>query len=304
MKAIIPSAFVILAAGSAMSQEQMNRTSCQEAYQRAADLVSPNDATVGLQIQFTRVTPDGWCQFRASDPGFADMPFTVIEWRMEDSARWTVDGIPPLALEVRIEDFQPDDMQTRGPGAKPPLDIEATVRQDPDAGLVILERAVLTNDFGDSLSVSGVFERVFLSSPSMMQVSMGSAAFKAGLMSMTLEGTQENPFGFYGEFTIQGTPQTQSEAAFEAISQLPDGLMNDASRAELTAFAADLPNPVGTLELSVASERGFGMMQFGAAMYSGFADQLDEGADNNELEILFDGLTIDANWSPSAQTVD
>ncbi|MCF2870060.1 hypothetical protein L0664_03180 [Octadecabacter sp. G9-8] len=304
MKKVAAAALIAAIAAPLAAQEQMTRTSCQESYQRAADLVSPNDATVGLQIQFTRVTPDGWCQFLGTDPGFDTAPFASFDWRLEDSARWTRDGVPPLAVEVRIDGFTPEDTPPNGQTAIPSLSIEATLRQDPDAGMVILERAVVTNDFGDVLSVSGVFERVFLSSPSMMQVSMGSATFKAGLLSMTLGGEIENPFGFRGEVNVTGTPKSQSEAAFDAITRLPDGLMNDASRAELMAFSADLPKPVGTLEVSVASERGLGLMQVGSAMYSGFTSVMDEGTMSNEMEIMFDGLTVDANWSPAAQVAD
>lgn len=304
MRNLIPAALIAMTPIAAFAQDQMNRTSCQEAYQRAADLISPNDATVGLQIQMVRITADGWCQFRATDPGFGELPFTSIDWRLQGSTGWTRDGIPPLAVQIRIEDFDEGNAQTRGPSGHPPLDIEATVRQDPDAGLVILERAVVTNDFGDSLSVSGVFERVFLSSPAMMQVSMGSAAFKAGLVTMTLDGTHENPFGFHGEIEVTGTPKSQSEAAFDAISRLPEGLMDNASRAEMMAFAADLPNPIGTLEVSVASERGLGLMQVGSAMYSAFSAVMDDDAISNEMDIMFDGLSVDVDWTPSAQVAD
>ena len=95
------------------AQDQMNRTSCQEAYQRAADLISPNDATVGLQIQMVRITADGWCQFRAADPGVGELPFTSIDWRLQGSTGWTRDGIPPLAVQIRIEDFDEGNAQTR-----------------------------------------------------------------------------------------------------------------------------------------------------------------------------------------------
>jgi hypothetical protein len=304
MKQLFPALLMVLAALPVAAQERMTRTSCQETYQRAADLVSPNDANVGLQVQLLRVTPDGWCQFRGGDPGFDDVPFSTFEWRMENSARWTRDGIPPLAIDVRIDDFDPEDARSSRPFGAPPLDVAATLRQDPDEGIVILERVVISNDFGDILIVSGVFERVFLSSPSMMQVSMGSATFKAGLVSMTLDGTHENPFGFHGNIEVSGTPRTQSEAAFDGISSLPDGLMDDASRAELMAYAADLPGPVGTLEVSVASERGLGLMQIGSAVYSGFTSVVDGGAISNEMEIMFDGLSVTANWSPTAQMAD
>lgn len=80
--------------------------------------------------------------------------------------------------------------------------------------------------------------------------------------------------------------------------------MDNASRAEMMAFAADLPNPIGTLEVSVASERGLGLMQVGSAMYSAFSAVMDDDAISNETDIMFDGLSVDVDWTPSAQVAD
>lgn len=305
MKILIPAAMLAMSAMPAAAFDRMNRTSCQESYQRVADMVAPNDANVGLQVNFMRVSPDSWCQFRGSDPGFEGAEFDLLEWRTDGTSRWTRDGIPPLAIEIRVTGLDPDDMQLSLKSTnRPDLSVEMTLRQEPDAGQVIVERAVMFNTAGDILSVSGVFERVFLSSQSMMQVSMGSAAFKAGLMSMTLDGTHENPFGFYVDVDVQGMPGAQRQAAFEIISNLPEGVVGDAARAELTAFAGDLPRPKGTLEVSVASQRGLGLMQIGMSAYMSFVSVMEENGDDNQLEILLDGLTVDANWTPSAQVAD
>ena len=300
MRRISCIAALMLAGSPAFAFDVMTQSACQNAYEKAANLVAPNNATVGLQIQFLRVTDDGWCQLRSTDPGFEDLPATSLDWRMDGALDWAREGIPPQALEVRIAGLVPEG----GAENIPPLAVEVTLRQDPDAGLLILERAEMSNEFGDTLSVSGVFERVYLMSLSMMQVSLGSAAFKAGLLSMTLEGTHENPFGFYGKVDVTGTPQTQSQAAFDAISRLPEGVMDDASRAEMTAFAADLPKPVGTLDVTVASERGLGLIQVGSAIYRSASTMLEDGALSEEMDILFDGLSVVANWTPKATRAD
>lgn len=300
MKLIFPVLVLSFLTSPALGQDAMTRTSCQDSYKRIVDMISLDDPVIGLQIQSTRTSSDGWCQFRRTDPGFGDMPFDTIEWAFEDTTRWTRDGIPPLAIHLRIQGFVPQDAEPNTPD----LDIKATVRQIPEAGQVILERAIMSNDQGDVLTVSGVFERLFLSSTSMMQVSLGSATFKAGLMSMTLTGEVENPFGFNAEVTVNGTSQSQGQAAFDAINRLPDTLIDDASRAELMAYAADLPKPVGTIELAASSERGLGLVQFGAAAYSGFVSIMDDREMSREMEIMFDGLSITANWTPAAQMAD
>jgi hypothetical protein len=182
---------------------------------------------------------------------------------------------------------------------RPMVNVDVTLRQEPAAGQLIVERAVIRNDAGDSLAVSGVFERMFLSSPAMMQVSMGSATFNAGLMSMMLEGSHENPFGFYIDVEMRSVPQAQRAAAFDLISKLPEGLISDASRAEITGFAGDLPRPVGTLELSFVSERRLGLMQIGSSFLAIAWTTIEDDDMSKELDILFDGLWINADRSPA-----
>ena len=80
--------------------------------------------------------------------------------------------------------------------------------------------------------------------------------------------------------------------------------MDNASRAELTAFSGDLPKPIGTLEISVASEGGLGLMQVGMWAYNSFEAVVDDTADGSELEILLHGITIEADWSPDVQIAD
>lgn len=303
-------------AAPAAAQDRMTQAMCQDSVQalaQATPFANDDDPVLLDILRAIRTTPDGWCQLRAGDLGSTaedmDGSPNEFEWRMEGTSRWTRDGIPPLALQIRARGMDPDGMQDSADTDRPLVDAEITLRQDPDAGVIILENAVMYNDAGDLLTVSAVFERVFLSSPSMMQVSMGSATFKAGLLSMTLDGTHENPFGFNVDVSVNGTPQSQRDAAFDTISRLPDGLIDDASRAELTAYVGDLPKPVGTLEVSLNSERGLGLMQVGMSMYRGLVDILEEeggvdGARMSELEILFDGLTLRADWTPSAQVAD
>lgn len=305
MKYLIAPLLALGLANPAIAWDRMLRSDCQLAFERLANMIAPDEGTkTDIMTGSTRVTPDGWCQMKGGDPGFATAEFETFEWRADEVSRWTRDGIPPLALQMRIRGLDPAEMQGGGGADRPELAVDMTLRQLPDAGQIIVENAMIFNDAGDSLLVSGVFERVFLSSPSMMQVSIGSATFKAGLMSMTLDGTHENPFGFSANVEVQGVPQAQRDAAFDMISRMPDGVIDDASRAELTAYAGDLPRPVGTLEVSVASERGLGMMQVGMSMYLAMDSIIEGEAKNSELDILLDGVTVTADWSPAAEMAD
>lgn len=303
MKRLVLAATTALVAFPLVAQERMTRTDCQDGAAQLVEMFDPNNADWPARSRLIRVTPDGYCQIKGRDLGNDDTPFDSLEWRMEDGNRWLDQGIPPLALDIRIVGLDPDKIEGQPDLRRPDYDVNATLRQEPDAGLLILERLHMANDAGDALTVSGVFERVFLSSPSMMQVSMGAAAFKAGLISMTLEGTHEDPFGFAFDVDVRGRPEALRSGAFGLISQLPDGVMDDESRAELTAFAGDLPKPVGTLDVVVGSERGLGLMQimmFGWTSV-GLSDADESGG---RLDLLLDGISIDVDWSPAAQVAD
>ncbi len=295
-------AAMMCAAQPAAAFDRMLLSDCQASFERLAELVDPASAETKVRLRSISATFDGWCKIDGGAPGFDDVEFDTFIWRSEETSRWVNDEIPPLGLQLRITGLDPDSMEDSPPTNRPPVTVDATLRQDPAAGQVILEQVVMANDAGDRVTLSGVFDRVFLSSPSMMQVSVGSAVFKAGLMSLTLDGTHRNPFGaeFSGSFNVDGN--LREGDVFSTISSLPDGVIDDASRAELTAFAEDLPKPVGTLDIVVGSERGLGLMQVGAAMYNlatyAAGDSTSGNSGGRELGILFDGITVSADWAP------
>ena len=296
-------AATIFAAQPALAFDRMLLNDCLTSFENLAELIDPGNTDTPSQLRSIRATFDGWCEINGDSPGFEDATFDRLTWRTDDTALWTQQGIPPMGLELRITGLDPDTMQNSAASNRPPVSIEGTIRQDPAAGQLIIEHASMENDAGDSMTASAVFERVFLSSPSMMQVSAGSAAFKAGLVSMTLDGTYENPFGFNVSVEVDGDENVLQAEAFQGISRLPTGMVNDAARAELMAFAGDLPGPVGTLEVGLASERGLGLMQVGMSMYNSFASVLNDDAEV-ELDVLFDGVTISADWSPRDTQAD
>ena len=305
MKHLAIATAVILAGTSAQAFDRMLAGDCQQTAEKIVelfDLVGPETPQLIAEIA---ATPDGWCRINGRQGAYEDAEFDTLDWRMDKTSMWTVDGVPPLALEIRATGLEPDEMQeAQAPSKRPPLTAHVILRQEPDAGQLILERFAAENEAGDRLLVSGVFERVFLSSPSMMQVSMGSAAFKAGLLSMTLTGEYENPFAFEGSVEVTGGDEAQRRGAFDTISQLPDGVIDDASRAELTAFAGDLPAPVGTLEVTAHSERGLGLMQVGMAMYQTIGSFAAEDGDSSGLALMLDGITLSADWTPATPVAD
>lgn len=286
----------------AIAWDDMSLSECRMSLSQLFEYLPADDIDWNVIDAALSVSADRWCSIAGDavtpEPG----EFGVVEWRMEDAARWTEDGIAPIALGFRMTDVLPDDRADLTFAPEDRLTIEIDLRQDQDAGVVTIERAAMANGRGDVVSVSGVFGRVFLTSPAMMQMSAGSAVFQAGFLSMTLTGEMENPFGFPVEGELRGSDEAQRQAAFDLLSRLPMGVLDASSRAELTAFAGDLPEPVGTLEASIFAERGLGLMQVGAAA----AMQLtqDEAERRQQMAVLLDGVTIRADWTPTAQVAD
>lgn len=307
MKFALPLAALLAApAAAAFAWDRMNLADCQASVQRVAGMVSSRDPSVprafATAIENLTVSGQGVCQIDVRNiPGMEAVD--GLAWRAERIDDWIEDGIPPRALDLRVFGFDPGRTQARGPSGRPPLAIEATLRQEPDASLLILERFEVFNGVGDKLVISGVMERVILSSTSMMQVSLGAATFKAGLVSMTLDGDVENPFSFNFDVNVQGGPQAGRQSVMGIISLLPDSLIDDSSRAELTDFAEDLPKPAGRLEVSVASDRGLGMLQVGMGVISSM-DSDGESGMADAFDGLFDGLSAQATWTPSLKGTD
>lgn len=308
MKPFAMAALAALAASPVTAFDRMARQDCIDAMEALAELFDPGETdTNALRMARAQlVTGDGWCRIRGRGGENAEAEFDNLDWRAEGITRWTRDGIPPLALELRIDGLEPDEMEGGDANTlRPPLTAEVTLRQIPDAGQLIVERAEMSNGQGDVLAASAVFERVWLTSPSMMQVSIGSIALKAALFDMSLTGEVENPFAFDGEVWVEGGEAARRQTAFDMIEALPDGVSDDATRAELSEFAAALPRPVGRLELSLASENGLGLMQLGASAALQFdVFGTDPAADRSALEILFSGVTLTADCSPGTGQAD
>lgn len=302
MKPLLIAGLGLLLATPAAAFERMSRADCVAGFARLNDMFEPDrpDTPARRMGAAQVVSADGWCRMRGRVPGAEGVQFDRLDWRAEGIGPWIADGTPPLALTFRISGLEPDEMQggdTRT--MRPPLDVTATLRQIPETGQLIIERAEMSNGRGDVLAASAVFERVYLSSLAMAQVSLGSVTLKAGLLDMQFSGEVENPFAFEGELWIEGSDQARREAGFALLSELPDGVMNDASRAELTEFAAALPRPVGALELSLNSERGLGLMQAIMGNMQSFAE-----GDLVNWEVMLDGVTLGADWSPSTGQSD
>lgn len=289
-----------------LGAQTMTQGTCEAGWLRLAGIFEePGSSLLDLRPE---VSADKWCYFASDQQGLETADFDTLAWRGEGLDGWAADGVPPHSFEVLVTGLEPDGLQPGSDTDRPPLTASLALRQVPDAGQLIVERIEMKNDAGDVMAGSMVFERMFLSSQAMLQVSVGSAALKAMLLDVRFGGKVENPFGWDWSVEMNGNALAQQETAFKLISRMPDGVVDDASRAELTAFAGDLPKPVGRMEIVMSAERPIGLMQVGATAFMTAARFLDGPSDDeairDELGILFDGVTLSADWTPDAQVAD
>jgi len=280
----------LVSGAPASAFERMTNASCAS----AINAIAPPEIWQE-DLPAISLTSDGWCRMSGRSGGRSDAGYDTLDWRAEQGS-----GDIPLALELRVAGMDPDEMQGGPATTRPMLQLTGTLRQVPEAGQLLVERMELRNDAGDRIAGSLVFERVMLSSRSAAQMSLGSGVLKGALFEVEFGGLHENPFGLGLKAELRGSSNALSEAVFSVLSALPEGVMSDASRAELTAFAGDLPRPEGRLEMSLAAERGLGVMQVAAGM-----NRLAFGLEDTDgLEVLLDGIRIGADWTPAETIAD
>jgi hypothetical protein len=279
----------------AQAYERMQRSDCRDALSAGAAAIGLDQADIYAADNARHVvTADGWCRLFGDDPMFSGAPFATLDWRAEGISRLTVEGRPPEALEIRIEDWrtEPGDPLTRGANRRPaPVDATLSLRHVQDSRQLILESLRIGSDAGDELFLTAVFERVDFSSAAMAQVSLGSVALGRLNARATLNGWVENRV--LPSLEIEGDPQAVRRMVRDGIDLLPGHLFDTASQANLDAFLDALPAPRGTLELGLRSDSG--MMFSGVGALFLFGRALDTA---DPATALLDGVHVDVIWTP------
>ncbi len=224
------------------------------------------------------VTQDGWCTVDGVTVG-GDAPYSSVI--SVDRARWQTDGTLAMADGVRL----PTGLRAEIFGLRigvttgdPVIDYIFAVQQKPNAINATLDLAwdpvgqVLTLrnldlDFpGDNrVQMTGEVTRIDATTLSAML----ATAPMAGLTRLDVTARTNGLFETYvafpaGTLFLTGSTDPAADMArlrdnmTTYVAGLPAAILPTPSRDALVALVADLPNPAGTVSLTLTSEQGFG----------------------------------------------
>jgi hypothetical protein len=169
-----------------------------------------------------------------------------------------------------------------------------------DASGRALSIEALRIDFpGENLvEVSGKAVGVDLSSDGAMQMSLTSFAVTEADLKAQTHGLFEwyllmafGPVFLPRDGDMDAAAASVRNMATGGVAALPDSTFPEATKAALTALIAELPNPSGTLTVSIRSETGLGPTRLmGYAMQGVPATVADTAP-------LFEGVAVDIGWT-------
>lgn len=286
-------ALTALLASPAAAYDRMQLADCDNAWLAVLDVVTTSVAAFGapmppdernvLREVRSELTEDGWCRLRKGVPGLENAEFETFDWQAEDIGRFIQDGDPPLALRMRLAGVE-------NPGAdRPPVDLNASLRQLPGTGQLLVEHLALADADGQVLTLSALLSGAFLETKASAASSLGGIALRQGEVTLYLTPDRIAALGAesgddLGNFTTVVAAITNG--ADDQQLAAPD-------RAALAALAQALPGATGTLQVGLRSSRGFSWLQMALAMSR--AETLDPAEVAN---FALSGLTLTADWQP------
>lgn len=258
------------------------------------------------------VTQDGdWClatdvalmQGRQYQP---DVHIDALRFR-GSALGWIADGSTlPEGLEVVVEGLRmvvltgDAQMDWLFAAQARPNGIDGSAALSWDKGAKVLRLEGLTLDFpGDNLvEASATVERVDLSSPGAVQMSLTGFALTEADLNVTTHGL----FEWYALMALGPMllpPEGDMEAGAEevrrdlrgAVAELPDQMFAPESKAALVALIGELPNPSGDLTVRLRAEPGIGPSRVAGYAVTGVPTTMTEAAP------LFQGVTLDVGWT-------
>lgn len=269
--------------GAAAAFEPMQVDECQDAWAVFADglaglmlLRTPDDAGNAQHLADITwaVTPDGWCRW-AAETG-AD--FSTLDWQAEGIAGYINDRKLPVAMRLRAFEMT---------GAAKPYSVAATLRQVPDAALLLVEDFQLSDSDGTYLSASAVIGGAYLETMASAQMSFGGLRLTQFAARINVTPARLSDAATPELFDQMPAVLTDMLAGLDQ-TQLPDG-----SRVALTALMDDLPAAHGALDIQASSAQGLGMMQIaGAQSLAHVTTRADI------IGFALSGVQIAADWIP------
>lgn len=271
---------------------------------RLAEIFPVSGGTVGAMV-------DDWCvieQAVIDMPGNYTPDWHARQLRFRGTALpWLIGAAPvPDRLEVAVEglalviqtgDAQMDYLLAAQARANP-VRADLVLSWDAAQRALSVERLEIGFPGANRLLLSARLAGVDLGSTGAMQMSVTSFAVTEADLLVQSNGLFERyllmalgPVLLPREGDMEAAAARLKADMAKVVDDLPEAFLAPASKAALTALVAELPNPSGTLTVTMRSVAGIGPARVMGYAMTGVPATLAEAAP------LLDGVTLDVGWA-------
>jgi hypothetical protein len=297
----------LLLAGPVEAQGLIGQALCQAVWDRVEDGLSGIFPLKGTVLS----SADGTCEIGDI---LLDLPGEYTpDWRADriwlsgQALPWLVgDAATPDRLDLRVEglhflistDMAQLDYLYAAQARAQPIRGEIALAWDKEAKRLTIER--LEIDFpGDNLvQLSAEIDQIDLSTQAAMQMSLTGLALKRADLAVRTHGLFEwyvlmplGPMLLPSEGDMAAAMAELKAEAVTLIQALPAASFPEASKTSLATLTGEMPNPAGTLTVTVDASDGFGPTRF-----MGYAATGAPGSFEG-LAALLDGVTFAIGWT-------
>jgi hypothetical protein len=312
MKGALAVAALILAAAPARA-ELLTSGTCQAGWDQLSTgaLSGMGAFRAASKVRMT----DGWCRLIDVEitpegqyqPGYR---IGALSWKADGLQAFLDAGTPPRSLDLQIKDariaIQTGDPVTdylfRAQNNRNGIDGALAIAWSAADKRLTLTRLEIDFPGANAIRATVVADRVDLTSRASAQTSLGAMR----LTDLTLDVTTNGLFESYvlmpvGMTLLSGVadPEVELTAAVTAgkamIATLPEATFPAATRTALVAVLDEMPNPAGTLNLTVQAADGVGAARFARLAMTGVPRSAADMAP------LFDGVKVSAVWTPTPE---
>ena len=252
--AFLAAALSLGLSGQSMAQDTAQAL-CAASWQVLAPAFGRGKAGIGLDARPQVV--DGWCVTNALTPAWGGGGLRIeiarLYWRGEGLEAYLADGTWPARLDLRAEGVVLRRADTRT-GAPLRLDAVMALTWDAATGTLRLDGPDLDLPGDNAISVDAQITRITPVSPARALAALSAGSLEFLTVTAASDGMLARHLG-----AGEGNPAGLQTRALDRVAQIPDVLIDTASRDALRALARALPRPRGTVEIGAEAEKGYAL---------------------------------------------
>ncbi len=250
--AFLAAALSLVLSGQAMAQDAAQAL-CGESWKVLAPAFGKNSAGIGLDARAQ--SAEGWCAVNALTPawGGGDLRVEIarLYWRGTGLEAYLADGTWPTRLDLRAEGvvLRRADRRAGGPLR---LDAVMALTWEADTRTLTLDGPDLDLPGDNAISVDAQITGITPVSAKRALAALSAGSLQYLMVTAASDGMLARHLG---ADSSAGLPAR----ALDRIDQIPDGLIDTASRNALQALARALPRPSGMVEIGAEAENGYAL---------------------------------------------